>query len=54
MRGRELFGPAVTRVFEGGPDPSTVNLPVPGCWRLNLRWSDHQDVLDLVYESPAA
>jgi hypothetical protein len=50
MRGRERLGPAVTRMVEGGPGPSTINLPAPGCWRLNPRWSGHQDELDLVYE----
>jgi hypothetical protein len=50
MRGRERVRPAVTRVVEGGPGPSTINLPAPGCWRLNLRWSGHQDELDLVYD----
>jgi hypothetical protein len=50
MRGRERLGPVVRRLVEGGPGPSTINLPAPGCWRLSLRWSGHRDELDLVYE----
>jgi hypothetical protein len=50
MRGGERLGPVVRRLVEGGPGPSTINLPAPGCWRLRLGWSGHRDELDLVYE----
>jgi hypothetical protein len=33
----------------GGPGPSIVNLPSPGCWKLTLRWSGRVDTLDLEY-----
>jgi hypothetical protein len=33
----------------GGPGPSGINLPAPGCWRLALRWSGRTDELDLQY-----
>jgi hypothetical protein len=33
----------------GGPGPSIVDLPSPGCWALTLRWSGHVDHLDLEY-----
>jgi hypothetical protein len=49
MDGRRRVGRAVTRVVVGGPGPSGINLPAPGCWRLTLRWSGHTDELDLQY-----
>ena len=32
-----------------GPGPSSVNLPAPGCWTLNLSWAGLQDQVDLWY-----
>jgi hypothetical protein len=31
----------------GGPGPSTIDLPAPGCWTLHLSWSGHTDELRL-------
>ena len=33
----------------GGPGPSIVDLPAPGCWTLHLSWSGHTDELRLRY-----
>jgi hypothetical protein len=33
----------------GGPGPSYVDLPAPGCWTLQLSWSGHTDELQLRY-----
>jgi hypothetical protein len=49
MDGRRRVGQPVTRVVRGGPGPSGINLPAPGCWRLTLRWSGRTDELDLQY-----
>jgi hypothetical protein len=49
MDGRRRVGRPVTRVVVGGPGPSGINLPAPGCWRLTLRWSGRTDELDLQY-----
>ena len=49
MDGRHRVGRPVTRVVVGGPDPSGIDLPAPGCWRLTLRWSGRTDELDLQY-----
>jgi hypothetical protein len=49
MDGRRRVGRPVTRVVVGGPGPSGVNLPAPGCWRVTLRWSGRTDELDLQY-----
>jgi hypothetical protein len=41
-----------TRItVQGGPGPSSVDLPSPGCWRLDLAWSSHTDSIDLEYVS---
>ncbi|HEY8645908.1 MAG TPA: hypothetical protein VIL77_08545 [Gaiellaceae bacterium] len=45
------LGSQVTRRVMGGPNPSIINLPSSGCWRLTLRWSGHVDTLDLQYAS---
>jgi hypothetical protein len=31
----------------GGPGPSIIDLPAPGCWTLHLSWSGHSDELRL-------
>jgi hypothetical protein len=49
MDGRHRVGRPVTRVVVGGPGPSGIDLPAPGCWRLTLRWSGRTDELDLQY-----
>ena len=41
----------VTLSVPGGPGPSTINLPAPGCWTLHLSWSGHTDQLMLRYVS---
>lgn len=33
----------------GGPGPSLVDLPRPGCWHLTLTWSGRTDTMDLTY-----
>ncbi|HEY1321612.1 MAG TPA: hypothetical protein VGF32_15250 [Streptosporangiaceae bacterium] len=33
----------------GGPGPSIIDLPAPGCWTLRLSWSGHTDELKLRY-----
>jgi hypothetical protein len=49
MDGRHRVGRPVTRVVMGGPGPSGIDLPAPGCWRMTLRWSGRTDELDLQY-----
>jgi hypothetical protein len=39
----------VTREVNGGPGPSIIDMPVAGCWHLELRWSGRTDTMDLVY-----
>jgi hypothetical protein len=41
-----------SRVITGGPGPSIVNLPQPGCWHLTLQWGASTDSLDLDYLAP--
>jgi len=38
-----------SRELPTGPGPSSVNLPAPGCWTLNLSWAGLQDQVDLWY-----
>jgi hypothetical protein len=40
---------AVTVSVPGGPGPSIIDLPAPGCWTLHLNWSGHTDELNLRY-----
>lgn len=39
----------VDRTIEGGPGPSTVDLPKAGCWSMDLSWGEHHDHLRLAY-----
>jgi hypothetical protein len=50
MSGSSTLGAPATRKVSGGPGPSVVNLPSPGCWRLTLSWSGRVDNLDLRYQ----
>lgn len=47
--GTSVVGPAEKRTVAGGPGPSGIDMPSPGCWRFTLRWSGHVDHLDLQY-----
>ncbi len=42
-------GEPVAREVPGGPGPSIIDMPGPGCWRMELSWAGHTDWLDLVY-----
>lgn len=46
-------GEVVYRELPDGPGPSTVDLPTPGCWRLDLSWPGGQDRIYLRYFGPA-
>lgn len=39
----------VRREVPGGPGPSAVALPSPGCWELTLTWSGHTDRMALQF-----
>lgn len=47
--GSKPAGAVVRRQVTGGPGPSIINLPAPGCWQLDLRWSGHSDTMAVVY-----
>jgi hypothetical protein len=49
MNGATAVGAAVKREVVGGPGPSIINLPTPGCWRFTLHWSGQTDQADLEY-----
>lgn len=50
ISGSKPLGVPVGRSVTGGPGPSIINLPSPGCWRFTLRWSGWTDTLDLQYK----
>ncbi len=50
ISGSRPLGAPVARSVTGGPGPSIIDLPAPGCWRVNLRWSGWTDTLDLQYK----
>ncbi|WP_197025305.1 hypothetical protein [Nocardioides sp. URHA0032] len=41
-----------TRVVDGGPGPSIIDLPRTGCWHLTLQWAGRTDTMDLAYVAP--
>jgi hypothetical protein len=45
-------GEPVRRTVVGGPGPSGIELPAPGCWRMSLSWSGRSDELELAYRKP--
>jgi hypothetical protein len=47
--GGTTVGPVVQRTVAGGPGPSGIDMPQAGCWQFTLRWSGHQDSVDLAY-----
>lgn len=49
---RERTSEAVAREVPGGPGPSIIDLPTPGCWHLTLQWGQTTDVIDLRYLRP--
>ena len=53
MEGRAAVGKPVGRIVRGGPGPSIVDMPSPGCWRLTLSWSGRRETLDLAWGSGA-
>lgn len=46
-----LGSATVTTTVQGGPGPSTIDVPGPGCWTFDLRWGTHQDTLVLPYRA---
>ncbi len=47
----ESSGQSVTRSVPGGPGPSIIDLPAPGCWSMDLTWGTAHDHLQLEYVS---
>jgi hypothetical protein len=41
---------SASRRVPGGPGPSIIDLPQPGCWHLTLTWPDHTDTMNLIYQ----
>jgi len=42
---------SVTRSVTGGPGPSIIDLPSPGCWSFDLTWGAQHDHIQLEYVS---
>lgn len=51
MIAARLNGTSVTarRTVKGGPGPSIIDMPRPGCWTFGLSWSGVQDRLAVPY-----
>ncbi len=47
----ESSGQSVTRSVAGGPGPSIIDLPSPGCWSFDLTWGTQHDHIELEYVS---
>ncbi|MEV8030514.1 hypothetical protein [Streptomyces sp. NPDC086182] len=39
----------VSRSVSGGPGPSQIDMPKPGCWQFTLSWPGHTDRVDIEY-----
>jgi hypothetical protein len=44
-------GETVHRTVPGGPGPSGIDLPKPGCWHVHASWAGQQDDVDLTYSA---
>ncbi|MFF9122656.1 hypothetical protein ACF09J_05035 [Streptomyces sp. NPDC014889] len=42
-------GQVVSRSVAGGPGPSLIDMPKPGCWQFTLSWPGHTDRVDIEY-----
>jgi hypothetical protein len=51
MNDTQPLGKPVRRSVLGGPGPSIIDLPAPGCWRLSLTWAGREDTVDLRYSA---
>lgn len=51
---REGGTETMTEAVDGGPGPSYVDVPVPGCWVFDLKWGSHQETIALTYLSAAS
>lgn len=50
IAGKLEGGSAVSQTsVDGGPGPSYVDVPEPGCWVFQLSWGTHRDVIALPY-----
>ena len=53
LTGRLEGGAATTTTtYPGGPGPSYLDVPEPGCWHFELTWGTLQDSIDLLYVAP--
>ena len=54
--GRSLRPQPVVVTIPGGPGPSYLELPYPGCWHLDLSWDNgkQRDSMDLAYVKPGS
>ena len=50
---REGGTETMTETVDGGPGPSYVDVPAPGCWIFDLNWGSHHESVALTY-LPAA
>lgn len=43
-------GTTTSTTLAGGPGPSVVDVPAPGCWTVTLTWSGRTDTVALPYQ----
>lgn len=46
------LGSLVHRDVGFGGGQSIIDLPIPGCWRMTLRWAESSDTVDVPYVGP--
>ena len=52
IHGTSDTGATLDESVPGGPGPSIIDVPSPGCWTFALSWGSHSDVIRVPYGPP--
>lgn len=52
VQGTSDTGASMEDTVPGGPGPSIIDVPSPGCWTFSLTWGSHGDVVHVPYGPP--
>lgn len=54
IHGTSDSGATMDDSVAGGPGPSIIDVPSPGCWTFDLEWGSHADRVSVPYGPPDA